>query len=83
MLVVQEAGAAGLEVTTRVSEAELPVSVVPINRLPVVLGYVPSVEAVTLTLIVQVLRPLTVMFVNERAVAPTLNDDGSGEPQPL
>ena len=85
MLVVQDVGAAGFEVTTSVSEAELPVSVVPINRLPVVLLYVPSVEAVTLTLIVQVLRPLTVIFENEREVAPTVSEDGNGgaAPQPL
>ena len=35
--VVQEEGAAGRELTIRVSEAELSVSVVPINKSPVAL----------------------------------------------
>ena len=50
-----EDGGAGLLLTTNVSEPVLPVSMVElINRLFVVLIYVPSVEAVTVMAMVQV-----------------------------
>ena len=81
--VVQDEGGDGVELTTNESEAELNVSVVSINRLPVVLLYVPLVEAVTLTPIVQVLEPLTVIFEKDREVAPTVNEAGEAEPHPL
>ena len=79
---MQEVGAGGFELTTSESDAELPVSVVPINRLPVVLLYVPLVEDVTLILIVHVLLPATVMFENESDWGGplTVNVDGDGEP---
>jgi hypothetical protein len=48
-----------------------------------VLLYVPFVEEVTLTAIVQELLPAMVIFENEREVAPTVKDDGDGEPHPL
>ena len=43
----------------------------------------PFVEEVTLTAIVHVLSPLTVIFGNERDVAPTVNEEGEGDPHPV
>lgn len=79
--VVQEDGGEGRELTINVSEPELPVSVVPMNRLPVVLLYVPLVEAVTVIAIVQVLLPATVMLENEMDCGGplTVNEDGEGD----
>jgi hypothetical protein len=45
----QVEGGGGLEVIYSVSDAELPVSSVPIKRLLEVLTYVPSVSPVTVT----------------------------------
>ena len=84
MRVVHEVGAAGLDVTVNVSVAKLPVSMdVLINKLPEVLLYVPSAAAVTVTAIVHVPKPATVILENESAVSPTVNEAGEGEPQPV
>jgi len=74
-------GGVGIEVTTNVSEALLPVSVVPIKRFPVVLLYVPFVDEVTVTAMVHVELPASVMLVNDKDVAPLVSDAGEGEPQ--
>jgi hypothetical protein len=81
--VVHDDGGEGWELTVRVSDPELPVSVVPRNRFPVVLLYMPFVEEVTLTAIVHVPFPATVMFVKESEVAPTVSEAGDGTPHPV
>jgi hypothetical protein len=66
-----------------VSDAELPVSVVPRSRLVVVLLYVPFVEEVTVTAIVQVLFPATVIFEKLTEAAGKVIEAGDGAPQPV
>ena len=66
VLVVQEVGGAGWELTIKVSDPELPVLVLPNNRFVVVLLCVPSVEEVTVTVMLHVLfaaivAPVTVI----------------------
>ena len=78
----QVEGTGGFELTTKVSVAKLPVSsVVLINKLSDVFIYVASVDAVTSTLIVHLLKPGTVMFENERDVSPPVREAGEGVPQ--
>jgi len=84
--VVQDVGGEGWELTISVSDPELPVSVVPMNKLLVVLLYVPFVEEVTVIAIVHVLFPETVMFENERDWGGplTVKVDGDGDaPHPV
>ena len=79
--VVQEEGGEGWELTTNVSEAELPVLVVSMNKFPVVLLYVPGMKEPTVTIIVQVPFPAIVIFEKDIGV---LTVDGEGElPHPL
>jgi hypothetical protein len=75
---VQVVGAAGLVVATRVSLASSPVSIVSMNRLFESLLYVPEKLVVTVMAIVHVPKPATVMFVNDKAVCPTVNVAGDG-----
>lgn len=71
-----------MELTTSESVAKLPVSTdVLINKLFDVLLYVPLVEAVTLTAIIHVLKPATVIFEN---VSGSLTVAGDGDaPHPV
>ena len=80
--VVQLVGAAGEELTTSVSEAVSPVSVVPNFNVEVILGYVPFVFDVTVTVMVQVLFPAIVMFENDIG-STRLPEVGEGVPHPL
>ena len=80
--VVHEDGGAGAELTIKVSEAVSPVSVVSIFSVLVVLLYVPAVLEVTVTAIVQVLFPATVIFEKDIG-SESAPDAGEGVPQPL
>lgn len=80
--VVQLEGGVGAELTTSVSDAVSPVSVVPSFNVLVVLLCVPFVFDVTVTVMVQLLNPATVIFVNDMGSV-KLPEAGEGEPQPL
>lgn len=78
--VVQVEGGEGSELTVKVSEAEFPVSVVSMKRCPVVLLYVPFVEEVTVTAMLQVLFAAIVIFEKDTG---SVTVDGEGDPHPL
>jgi len=80
--VVHEDGGVGAELTTSESEAVSPVSVAPSFNVLVVLAYIPFVFEVTVTVMVQVLLPNTVIFENDIG-STRLPEVGDGVPHPL
>jgi len=80
--VVQLDGGVGAELTTSVSDAVSPVSIVSIFNVLVVLEYIPLVFDVTVTVIVQELFPATVIF--EKDIGSAREPEvGEGVPHPL